>query len=70
LWVMTYREAQIQAFADAYLVIALGFAISIVMVPLLHRVARARQELRPISSLRHRVSLRMKPFPHQMKSVE
>jgi DHA2 family multidrug resistance protein len=42
LWVVTYREAQVQAFADAYLVIALCFAISIAVVPLLRKVPRAR----------------------------
>jgi MFS transporter, DHA2 family, multidrug resistance protein len=42
LWVITYREAQVQAFADAYLIIALCFAISIATVPLLHKVARSR----------------------------
>jgi MFS transporter, DHA2 family, multidrug resistance protein len=41
LWVVTYREAQVQAFADAYLVITLCFAISIAVVPLLRKVTRA-----------------------------
>jgi hypothetical protein len=34
LWEAAYREAQVQAFADAYLVIAVCFAISAMMVPL------------------------------------
>jgi DHA2 family multidrug resistance protein len=42
LWAITYREAQVQAFADAYLAIALCFAISIAVVPLLHKVTRTR----------------------------
>jgi MFS transporter, DHA2 family, multidrug resistance protein len=42
LWVVIYREAHVQAFADAYLVIALCFAISIAIVPLLHKATRAR----------------------------
>jgi hypothetical protein len=33
LWEAAYREAQVQAFADANLVIAACFAISVVMVP-------------------------------------
>jgi MFS transporter, DHA2 family, multidrug resistance protein len=40
LWLVTYREAQVQAFADAYLVIALCFAVSIAVVPLLRKVTR------------------------------
>jgi MFS transporter, DHA2 family, multidrug resistance protein len=38
LWAAAYREAQVQAFADAYLVIAVCFAISAMMVPLMRRV--------------------------------
>jgi hypothetical protein len=41
LWLVAYREAQVQAIADAYLVIALCFAISILLVPFLHKVTRA-----------------------------
>jgi DHA2 family multidrug resistance protein len=41
LWLVAYREAQVQDFADAYLVIALCFAISILLVPFLHKVTRA-----------------------------
>jgi DHA2 family multidrug resistance protein len=33
LWLLAYREAQVQAFADAYLAIALCFALAAVMVP-------------------------------------
>jgi DHA2 family multidrug resistance protein len=38
LWLLAYREAQVQAFADAYLVIAVCFAFAALMVPLMHRV--------------------------------
>jgi MFS transporter, DHA2 family, multidrug resistance protein len=41
LWLLVYREAQVQAFADAYLAIAVCFALSAVMVPLM-RVVPAR----------------------------
>jgi MFS transporter, DHA2 family, multidrug resistance protein len=36
LWLLAYREAQVQAFADAYLAIALCFLLAAVMVPLMH----------------------------------
>jgi MFS transporter, DHA2 family, multidrug resistance protein len=35
LWEAAYREAQVQAFGDAYLVIAVCFDISAMMVPLM-----------------------------------
>jgi MFS transporter, DHA2 family, multidrug resistance protein len=38
LWLLAYREAQVQAFADAYLAIALCFALAAVMVPLMRGV--------------------------------
>jgi MFS transporter, DHA2 family, multidrug resistance protein len=38
LWEAAYREAQVQAFADAYLVIAVCFAISAMMVALMRGV--------------------------------
>jgi MFS transporter, DHA2 family, multidrug resistance protein len=38
LWGAAYREAQAQAFEDAYLVIAVCFAISAMMVPLMRGV--------------------------------
>jgi MFS transporter, DHA2 family, multidrug resistance protein len=38
LWEAAYREAQVQALADAYLVIAVCFAISAMMVPLMRGV--------------------------------
>src|SRR5262249_44402585 len=41
LWLITYREAQVQAFGDAYLVIALCFTLSLAMVPLLRQVTVA-----------------------------
>src|SRR5690349_8620151 len=41
LWLLAYREAQVQAFADAYLAIAVCFALSMMMVPLMRkRVSR------------------------------
>jgi DHA2 family multidrug resistance protein len=39
LWALTYREAQVQTFADAFLVIAVCLVIATVMVPLLRKVA-------------------------------
>jgi DHA2 family multidrug resistance protein len=39
LWSLTWREAQVQTFADAFLVIAVCFAIATVMVPLMRKVA-------------------------------
>jgi MFS transporter, DHA2 family, multidrug resistance protein len=38
LWEAAYREAQVQAFADAYLVIAACFVVSAVMVPLMRGI--------------------------------
>jgi len=38
LWLLAYREAQVQAFADAYLAIAVCFALSVLMVPLLRKI--------------------------------
>ena len=38
LWSLAYREAQVQTFADAFLVIAAGFAIATLLVPLLRKV--------------------------------
>ena len=39
LWSVTWREAQVQTYADAFLVIALCLAVATVMVPLLRKVA-------------------------------
>jgi DHA2 family multidrug resistance protein len=39
LWLLTWREAQVQTFADAFVVIAVCFAIATLMVPLLRKVA-------------------------------
>jgi MFS transporter, DHA2 family, multidrug resistance protein len=39
LWLLAYREAQVQAFADAYMAIAVCFALSVMMVPLMRKVA-------------------------------
>jgi DHA2 family multidrug resistance protein len=38
LWLLVYREAQVQTFADAYLAIAACFALAVLMVPLMRRV--------------------------------
>jgi DHA2 family multidrug resistance protein len=38
LWLLAYREAQVETFADAYLAIAVCFAIAVVMVPLMRKV--------------------------------
>jgi DHA2 family multidrug resistance protein len=38
LWLLAYREAQVETFADAYLAIAVCFAVSVVMVPFMHKV--------------------------------
>ena len=38
LWLLAYREAEVQSFADAYLAIALCFALAVVMVPLMKKV--------------------------------
>src|SRR5260370_1845275 len=38
LWTLTYREARVQTFADAFLVIAVCLAIATVLVPLLHKM--------------------------------
>jgi DHA2 family multidrug resistance protein len=39
LWSLTYREAQVQTFADAFLVVAVCLAIATMLVPLLRKVA-------------------------------
>jgi len=36
---LAYREAQVQPFADAYLVIAACFVLAVVMAPLMRKVA-------------------------------
>jgi DHA2 family multidrug resistance protein len=38
LWSLTWREAQVQTYADAFLVIAICFALATLMVPLLRKV--------------------------------
>jgi len=37
--VLAFREAQVQTFADAYLATAVCFAVAVVMVPLMRKVA-------------------------------
>jgi DHA2 family multidrug resistance protein len=39
LWSLTWREAQVQTYADAFLVIAVCFVIATAMVPLMRKVA-------------------------------
>jgi DHA2 family multidrug resistance protein len=39
LWSLTYREARVQTFADAFLVIAVCLAGGTLLVPLLRKVA-------------------------------
>jgi hypothetical protein len=39
LWSLTWREAQTQAFADAFLVIMVCFVVATAMVPLMRKVA-------------------------------
>jgi MFS transporter, DHA2 family, multidrug resistance protein len=43
LWSLAWREAQTQTFADAFLVIAVCFAIAVAMVPLMRGVAPPKQ---------------------------
>jgi DHA2 family multidrug resistance protein len=50
LWLIAYREAQVQAFADAYLVIALCFTLSLAMVPLLRKVTVADRQPRAVTA--------------------
>jgi MFS transporter, DHA2 family, multidrug resistance protein len=38
LWLLAYREAQVQTFADAYFAIAVCFVVSVAMVPLMRKV--------------------------------
>jgi MFS transporter, DHA2 family, multidrug resistance protein len=40
LWETVYREAQVQAFADAYLAIAACFVVSAMMVPLMRGIGQ------------------------------
>ena len=39
LWLLTYREAQTQAYADAFLAIMLCLAVATVLIPLMQKVA-------------------------------
>ena len=47
LWLLAYREAQVQTFADAYLGIAVCFALAVVMVPLMRKVMRPKAPPEP-----------------------
>ncbi len=44
VWLMTYREAQVQTFADAFIVIGICLAAATVLVPFLRKVATASPE--------------------------
>jgi DHA2 family multidrug resistance protein len=39
LWNLTYREAQTLTFADSFLIIGACFAVAVVLIPLLHKIA-------------------------------
>jgi DHA2 family multidrug resistance protein len=39
LWSLTYREARVQTFADAFMVIAAGLIVATITVPLLRKIA-------------------------------
>jgi DHA2 family multidrug resistance protein len=39
LWALTWREAQVQTYADAFLLIAIAFVIATALVPLMRKVA-------------------------------
>jgi DHA2 family multidrug resistance protein len=39
LWSLTWREAQVQTFADAFLVIAACFVVATLLVPLMKKIA-------------------------------
>ncbi|MDB6021169.1 MAG: family efflux transporter permease subunit, partial [Pedosphaera sp.] len=39
LWALTWREAQVQTYSDAFLVITVCLCIATVMVPLMRKVA-------------------------------
>jgi DHA2 family multidrug resistance protein len=41
LWSLTWREAQVQTFADAFLVIGVCLAIATMLVPMMQKVAPA-----------------------------
>jgi DHA2 family multidrug resistance protein len=41
LWSVTYREAQVQTFADAFLVIGVACALAAMLVPLMRKVMPA-----------------------------
>ncbi|MCL2428293.1 MAG: DHA2 family efflux MFS transporter permease subunit [Alphaproteobacteria bacterium] len=49
LWLLAYREAQVQSFADACLAIAVCFALSVAMVPLMRRAAQPANPVQPAS---------------------
>ena len=42
LWALAWREAQTATFADAFRIIAVGFVIATLMVPLMRKTAPRR----------------------------
>ena len=52
LWLLAYREAQVQAFADAFLAIALCFALCVPMVPLMRKlVSPGLSKIKPLAAI-------------------
>ncbi len=49
LWLVAYREAEVQSFADAYLAIAACLALAFVMVPLMRKVVPPSPPAKPIA---------------------
>jgi DHA2 family multidrug resistance protein len=43
LWLLTYREAQTQAFSDTFLAVMVCFAVATLMVPLMHKFRPPRE---------------------------
>ena len=51
IWLLAYREAQVQSFADAYLSIAVCFALSLMMVPLMRKLVSPGSLTAPSGSM-------------------
>ena len=49
LWLLTFREAQVQTFADAFLMMAACFVVATVLVPLMRKVVTATRASRRCS---------------------
>jgi MFS transporter, DHA2 family, multidrug resistance protein len=61
LWLLAYREAQVQAFADAFLAIAMCFAVSVALVPLMRKAAAGRPSPAPPAVLKPDTAASGKP---------